>query len=237
MKKILLATAISTTALVGTANADMLLTLTKVPDLTIGPQSQSNPCIMAGSTCQNEPPNFGYNNFDNTGGKSLYDVWSTNPTTKNLADGTQGNAYTIEALRAALGGESLFNIAIDVDTTHASAERLYLFEVWNETTHERLAHFGDGIPANGTCIGCITGNGNGWADWTLGVVDLSSVAAGSLIDFHAVYDTATNGPESFFLVADPVGVPGPVVGAGLPGLAAVAMFGLNFWRRRRNGTA
>jgi hypothetical protein len=33
----------------------------------------------------------------------------------------------------------------------------------------------------------------------------------------------------------PVAVPGPVVGAGIPGLAAVAMFGLNFWRRRRNG--
>jgi hypothetical protein len=32
-----------------------------------------------------------------------------------------------------------------------------------------------------------------------------------------------------------VGVPGPVVGAGLPGLAAMGMFGLNFWRRRRNG--
>jgi hypothetical protein len=32
-----------------------------------------------------------------------------------------------------------------------------------------------------------------------------------------------------------VSVPGPVVGAGLPGLAAMGMFGLNFWRRRRNG--
>ena len=32
-----------------------------------------------------------------------------------------------------------------------------------------------------------------------------------------------------------VAVPGPVVGAGLPGLAAMGMFGLNFWRRRRNG--
>jgi hypothetical protein len=34
-----------------------------------------------------------------------------------------------------------------------------------------------------------------------------------------------------------VSVPGPVVGAGLPGLAAMGMFGLNFWRRRRNGAS
>jgi hypothetical protein len=30
-------------------------------------------------------------------------------------------------------------------------------------------------------------------------------------------------------------VPGPVVGAGIPGLMALGMFGLHFWRRRRNG--
>lgn len=28
-------------------------------------------------------------------------------------------------------------------------------------------------------------------------------------------------------------VPGPVVGAGLPGLAAMVMFGMSYWRRRR----
>jgi len=35
----------------------------------------------------------------------------------------------------------------------------------------------------------------------------------------------------------PVQVPGPIVGAGIPGLltACFGMFGLNRWRRRRNG--
>lgn len=49
MRKLLLA-ATMLGALVGTANADAILTLTKVPDQTVGPQNLSNPCIIAGTT-------------------------------------------------------------------------------------------------------------------------------------------------------------------------------------------
>jgi hypothetical protein len=46
--------------------------------------------------------------------------------------------------------------------------------------------------------------------------------------------SSNDGAESF-LAFNPV--PGPIVGAGLPGLIAACggLFGLNFWRRRRNG--
>jgi hypothetical protein len=45
--------------------------------------------------------------------------------------------------------------------------------------------------------------------------------------------SSNDGPESFLAFVAPV--PGPIVGAGLPGLiaACVGMFGLNRWRRRR----
>lgn len=47
-----------------------------------------------------------------------------------------------------------------------------------------------------------------------------------------------DGPDSFVLFSQSLAaVPGPIVGAGIPGLVAACggMFGLNFWRRRRNG--
>jgi len=55
----------------------------------------------------------------------------------------------------------------------------------------------------------------------------------------AVCDTTGNfssndGAESFLAF---VAVPGPIAGAGIPGMLAACggLFGLNFWRRRRNG--
>lgn len=46
---------------------------------------------------------------------------------------------------------------------------------------------------------------------------------------------ASDDGQDSWLAASPV--PGPIVGAGIPGMIAAcsAMFGLNFWRRRRNG--
>jgi len=48
---------------------------------------------------------------------------------------------------------------------------------------------------------------------------------------------SNDGADSFLAFAQSAAVPGPVVGAGIPGLVAACggMFGLNFWRRRRNG--
>jgi hypothetical protein len=57
------------------------------------------------------------------------------------------------------------------------------------------------------------------------------------IDLKIVGGTLTDFEHYRIEVGPTAAVPGPVVGAGLPGLAAVAMFGLNFWRRRRNGAS
>jgi hypothetical protein len=90
-------------------------------------------------------------------------------------------------------------------------------------------------------LGCDNGGSNGGC----GVHELSFHVS----NFAGFSGTAWDGKQVYFaadiLLANCEGactgnigttapVPGPIVGAGLPGLAAVAMFGLNFWRRRRN---
>src|SRR5215475_10764369 len=103
--------------LTGAASAAPIpLTLTgPIAGNTVGPQSASNPCIIAGTNCQ-QPAGFGFNNFTSSGAISSYNMSSTTPTA-NVADGVQGSPYTVLQLTGAVG--PLFDIAIDVNTTNA----------------------------------------------------------------------------------------------------------------------
>src|SRR5262245_9438772 len=55
---------------------------------TLGPQSSSNPCIIAGTQCQ-QPPGFGFNNFTSAGNIANFNMFSTTPTA-TVADNVQG---------------------------------------------------------------------------------------------------------------------------------------------------
>jgi hypothetical protein len=79
-------------------------------------------------------------------------------------------------------------------------------------------------------IGAPVDNGNGFADYTLSFVSLAGLPSTDNILFHAVWDNATDGAEQFFLVPT---VPGPIVGAGLPGLVAACTGLVALARRRR----
>ena len=92
---------------------------------TAGPQSSSNPCIIAATQCQ-QPAGFGFNNFTSSGAISSYNMFSTTPTA-TVADGVQGTPYTVAQL-VALGSTS-FLVEIDVNTTAAAGETLQLFQV------------------------------------------------------------------------------------------------------------
>jgi hypothetical protein len=193
-------------ALAGAASAAVTLTLTgPIAGNTEGPQSTSNPCIIAGTQCQ-QPAGMDFTNFVHSGAISDYDEVSP--------------VYTVGQLDSF--GLTAFNVAIDVNTTEAAGETLELFEVFVGGVLEFVYD-----PDPGTGIGDINANGNGFADWLLGVVDLSGFADEATVQFHAVWTGASDGAESFFLIST-TQVPEP----GMLWLLGLGLVGLGLTRRR-----
>jgi len=128
-------------------------------------------------------------------------MYSTTPTATVL-DGIQGTPYTVGQLTGL--GLTNFVVGIDVNTTAAAGETLQLFEVINKTTNTVLYNY-----VGPTVIGGISNNGNGYADWTLGTVSLAGLPSTTQILFHAVWNNASDGGESFFLVSSTPTTPVP----------------------------
>src|SRR5262245_26580429 len=203
----------------GMASAVTLTLNGPIQGNTVGPQSTSNPCIICATQAQ-QPAGFGFNNFTSAGNISAFNMFSTTPTA-TVADGVQGTPYTGAQLNAVapLG----FSVAIDVNSTAAAGETLQLFQVIvNGVVRDSFTGPAAIPPGN---------NGNGFGDYLLATV--APFNATDQVLFHAVWNGASDGAESFFIIP----VPGPLAGAGLPGLVMACGGLLALARRRRQQIA
>jgi hypothetical protein len=247
MRKLLLASA-ALLALLSPAKADIILggqnwifngvdTLTLTPVVPGGNQPQNVQCIICGENQPQQSPTFGYTDFHNAGNQTSEVYFSTNVSGgANPGTNTVGIGYDGTFLRnylIAAGDPTLsFTIGVDANDTN-DPQTLQSFFLLNLTTHTVLSAFINGTDGNIAS----QNNGTGFPDYTLGTFNISlgsDIHLGDQLIFFANIQNANDGPDSFFIQPNAVAVPGPIVGAGIPGLiaAALGMFGLN-WRRKR----
>ena len=245
MKKLLL-TAAMLGALSAPAYADILLggqlwsntgtTLTLNATVPGGNQPLNIQCIICGDNQPQQALDFGYTNFKNSGNLSDAIFFSTNVSGGgNPGVDTVGLPYDGSFLRAFLlanGDPNLtFSIGIDVNDT-GTPQTLESFALLNLTQHTVLAQYSLFQPG-GTLIPS-QNNGTGFPDYTLSGFDIQlgvDIQAGDQLIFYARISGANDGPDSFFLI--PQQVPGPIVGAGIPGLIAACGMMLALARRRK----
>jgi hypothetical protein len=217
-----------------TTNSGSLSLTAVVPS---GNQPQNIQCVICGDNQPQQQADFGYNDFKNSGNLTNVSAFSDGTAGGvTLNDNTIGTGYSGNFLRNYLltHGDPLLTFSIGVDINdNGTAQTLNSFFFLNLTQHTVLASFTDGTTGNVPAIN----NGTGFPDYTITGFDPSiraGIAAGDQLMFFARMTGMNDGPDSFFLTPNVAAVPGPIVGAGIPGLVAAcaALWGLG-WRRRR----
>jgi len=209
-----------------------------------GNQPQNNPCIICGANQPNQTNTllgFGYTDYGNTGhdGSETYFSSGILRDTVLGQDTISVTNYTGAQLKAAVaiidGGTGTgFSIGIDVNDTNKAQtlESFFMLDVTPGSLSVLFAflpNINDGIDL------LAPNNGTGFPDF-----QLTGLSTANLIDNHqyAFFMRMTNtndGPDSFFITPGPTAaVPGPIAGAGLPGLIAACggLFALSRRRRR-----
>jgi hypothetical protein len=246
--KRLLAAFLTTCAIAAPASADVILggqnwtfngvdTLQLTPVVPGGNQPLNVQCVICGDHQPQQSPTFGYTDFHNAGNQTSEVYFSSNILGGgNPGTDTVGTGYDGTFLRNYLlanGDPTLtFTIGVDANDTN-NPQTLVSFFLLNLTTHTVLSAFINGTAGNIAS----QNNGTGFPDYTLGTFNITlgqDIHLGDQLIFFARIDNANDGPDSFFIQPVAQAVPGPIAGAGIPGLlAAIACLWALARRRQR----
>jgi len=204
-----------------------------------GNQPLNQPCIICGTTQPQQDATFGYNNYKQGGNITTFAASSTSQLGGvQLDNNVLGIGYTGTFLRAFLISQldlnGVLNVGIDVNTAQGQgAEVLERFVVVDAVNRTILADYN---PAGGGTALPTLNNGTGFPDYILSGfnIDRNDIQNDTQLLFLARWSNTSDGAESFFIVPEINAVPGPMAGAGLPGLmfGCLAMLGLVRLRRR-----
>lgn len=220
--------------------------LTLTPNQPGGNQPLNAPCVICADNQPQQPAGFGYNDYKGSGNLTNITAFSDqgNGGRNTLADNTfvnnttggyqigDGSLLLLYLLaNGATPGSLGFSIGIDVNDS-SEPQQLNSFYFLNLTQHTVLASYVCTV----NCDVPSFHNGTGFPDYTLTGLTLNGINKNDEIIFAARMSNLNDGPDSFFIEPAVAAVPGPIAGAGIPGVIAAGMFLLGLAKRRRQRT-